>query len=87
MHEASLMADLMRRIDAVARTEQATRVVGVSVWLGALSHMTPGHFAEHFAQAAAGTIAEGAALDATLSDDLDHANAQDVLLESVEVET
>lgn len=87
MHEASLMTSLMRRIDTVARAEQAKRVTGISVWLGALSHMTPEHFAEHFVQASAGTIAEGATLDATMSDDLDHANAQDVLLESVEVET
>jgi hydrogenase nickel incorporation protein HypA/HybF len=87
MHEASLMIGLMKRIDDIARAEKATRITGVSVWLGAFSHMSAEHFTEHFEQAAAGTIAEGAALDIAVSDDTAHANAQDILLESVEVET
>jgi len=87
MHEASLMTGLMKRIDDIARAEKATRIIGVSVWLGAFSHMSVEHFTEHFEQAAAGTIAEGAALDIAVSDDTAHANAQDILLESVEVET
>jgi len=86
MHEASLMAGLMRRINEIAEAEQANRVTGVSVWLGALSHMTESHFAEHFAEASAGTRAEGARLDVTLSTDINHPSAQDVLLESIEVE-
>lgn len=86
MHEASLMTNLMRRIDEVARAEGARRVVGVSVWLGALSHMSVEHLAEHFEQAAAGTIAEGALLDVAVSEDARHANAQDIVLESVKVE-
>lgn len=86
MHEASLMADLMRRIDETARAGGARKVVGVSVWLGALSHMSPGHFAEHFAHAASGTVAEGAGLDIAVSDDIGHADATRVLLRHVEVE-
>ena len=87
MHEASLMADLMRRIDDIAKTEGARRIVGVSVWLGALSHMSAEHFAEHFERVATGTIAEGARLDISVSDDLGHANAQHLLLKSVLVES
>jgi hydrogenase nickel incorporation protein HypA/HybF len=87
VHEASLMKGLMRRIEEIARDQQAARVVGVSVWLGALSHMSPEHFAEHFEEASAGTIAAGARLSAVASDDIGHANAQDVLLQSIEVET
>jgi hydrogenase nickel incorporation protein HypA/HybF len=86
MHEATLMKGLMRRIEDIAREQQARRVTSVSVWLGALSHMSPAHFAEHFDEASAGTIAQGAKLNATASDDVRHANAQDVLLESIEVE-
>jgi len=85
MHEASLMRGLMRKIEAVATAEGAVAVVGVKVWLGALSHLSKAHFAEHFAQAAAGTLAEGAALDVAVSDDTLHPNAQDILLVSVEV--
>jgi hydrogenase nickel incorporation protein HypA/HybF len=87
MHEASLMANLMRRIHEVAKAERARRVVGVSVWVGGLSHMSAEHLAEHFAQAAAGTLAEGARLDVAVSDDTRHADAQDIVLQSIEVET
>lgn len=86
MHEASLMANLKRRIDAIARAERARRVVAVSVWLGALSHMSAEHFTEHFERAAAGTVAEGARLTIAVSNELGHVNAQDLMLESVEVE-
>jgi len=80
------MKGLMRRIEDIALAERAVRVVSVSVWLGALSHMSAAHFADHFEEASAGTIAEGARLSATSSDDVHHANAQDILLESIEVE-
>lgn len=87
MHEASLMKDLMRKLEDVARAESARKIVGVSVWLGALSHMSAEHFAEHFEQAAAGTCAEGAKLSVTVSDDIDDEHAQDIRLENVEVDT
>jgi hydrogenase nickel incorporation protein HypA/HybF len=87
MHEASLTTDLLRRIEMIAAAEKAGRIRQVSVWLGALSHFSASHFAEHFERAAAGTIAEGARLTVTVSDDIGHARAQDVVLESVELET
>jgi hydrogenase nickel incorporation protein HypA/HybF len=86
MHEASLMKGLMQKIGEVAANEGASGVVAVEVWLGALSHMSAAHFAEHFAQASAGTMAERARLDVTVSEDTAHPNAQDILLVSVEVQ-
>lgn len=86
MHEASLMRDLMARILAVAEKEAATRVCEVTVWLGALSHMSPEHFGEHYAIAAHGTIAEGARIVAVQSDDMADPNAQGILLKSIAVE-
>jgi hydrogenase nickel incorporation protein HypA/HybF len=86
VHELSLIAGLLRRIDAVAKSQHASRVVAVSVWIGALAHVSSEHFAEHFGRAATGTIAEGAKLHATVSGDTAHAHAQDILLESIEVE-
>ena len=80
------MTNLIRRIDEIALAERARRVVGISVWLGALSHMSAEHFAEHFARAAASTLAEGARLDIRVSIDPSHVNAQDVVLENVELE-
>jgi len=87
MHEHALMADLMRAVLEAAEREHAKAVVGISVWLGALSHMTPAHFAEHFEDAAAGTIAEGAAIDTVVSDDIHDPRAASVLLTGIEVET
>jgi len=86
VHERALMADLMREIEGVARADGATRVTRVSVRLGALSHFTEEHFREHFVDASRGTLAEGAAVDAVLADDLDDPRATGVVLESVEVE-
>lgn len=86
MHEATLIMNLMRRVEEIAQNERAQRIVGVSIWLGALSHMSAEHFAKHFECASAGTLAEGARLDITVSNDPRHANAQDVMLENVEVE-
>ena len=86
MHERALMRDVMREIDEVGRAGNATRVTRVVVRLGALSHFTPEHFREHFADAAHGTLAEGATVEATVDDDVGSAGAQDVLIESIEIE-
>ena len=44
----------------VAAEEGGSHVTRIRVRLGALSHFTPEHFREHFDDAAAGTLAEGA---------------------------
>jgi hydrogenase nickel incorporation protein HypA/HybF len=87
MHEAALMAGLMRRIAEIAAAERARRVTAISVRLGALSHVSAEHFAEHFRHASDGTIAEGARLAVTVSADAGRADAGDILIESVEVES
>ena len=86
MHEFSLMADLMRKIEQVATEQQASRVVKVSVWLGALAHISAEHFREHFVIGAANSIAGGATLEVEESDDIEHPQAQEILLRSIEVE-
>ena len=86
MHEHALIADLVREILRAAEREQAKAVTGISVWLGALSHKRPDHFAEHFEDAAVGTIAEGAEITAEVSDDIDDPRASSVLLTGIEVE-
>jgi hydrogenase nickel incorporation protein HypA/HybF len=87
MHEHALIAALIGQILKTAAAEKARRVTAVSVRLGALTHLRPDHFAEHFAQAAAGTIAEGAALRTVVSDDINDPHAADLMLTAVEVET
>ena len=86
MHESALMRDLLRRIDGIARAEHARRITALTVRLGALSPLSPEHLAEHFAHAGAGTIAAGARLTITVSGDMEDADAQAVLRESVELE-
>ncbi len=86
MHEASLMCDLMNMLLAAAAARNARRVVVVRVRLGALSHMSTAHFREHFAQAAAGTIAAGAVIEAIEEHDIQAPTAADVLLESFDIE-
>ena len=80
------MNDFMAKILTVAQENRGQRVVSVDVWLGALSHMSATHFAEHYNQSAKGTIAEGALLNAEVSDDIDHPDAHRILLRSVEIE-
>jgi hydrogenase nickel incorporation protein HypA/HybF len=82
----SLMADLMRKIERLAREQDAGRVVGLKVVLGALSHFSPAHFREHFEHASRGTVAQGARLVIEAGTDVTDSRAQDVWLDSVEVE-
>jgi hydrogenase nickel incorporation protein HypA/HybF len=86
MHEQALMNDVMREIEEVARFGHATRVTRITVRLGSLSHFTPEHFRQHFADASRGTIAEDAAVDAMLDEDIADSRARDVVVESVEIE-
>jgi len=86
MHETGMVRDLVRRLEQVAQESGGGRVAVAQVWLGALSHMSPEHFREHFEEASRGTVAAGARLTIELSQDMSHPSAQQVILESVELE-
>ena len=86
MHEAALMKDLMKKILQTAKEQGAKRVVGIKVKLGALSHLTPEHFREHFEEVSPGTLAAGARIQAEQSTDIHDPKAQEVILQSIEVE-
>ena len=86
MHEASLMRGLVTKLDELARAEGARRITRVRVRLGALSHFSPEHFREHFEAAVRGGPAEGATLEITAASDPAAPGAQDVELESIDVE-
>jgi hydrogenase nickel incorporation protein HypA/HybF len=86
VHEKHLTEALVRELEALAGAEGGRRVTRIRVRLGALSHFTPDSFREHFAAAAAGTLVEGAEVQAELGDDPTAPGAQDVLLETVELE-
>lgn len=84
MHERALLADLVREIESVAASEGARSVVAVRVRVGPMSHMTPAHFVEHFADATRGTVAEGARCDVESIDPRDPL-AQSIVLDSIDV--
>ena len=86
MHEQALIAALVRQLEQVATTEDASRITSVRVWCGALSHFTPEHFREHFERAAVGTVAEGADVTVDVSEDATDPDASGVRVVSVEVE-
>jgi hydrogenase nickel incorporation protein HypA/HybF len=86
MHEKALMDDLMRKLQVEAEAEGARRITRICVRLGALSHFTEAHFREHFEDAARGTLAEGAAVEAELRTDPTEPAAQGVVLESIDLE-
>jgi hydrogenase nickel incorporation protein HypA/HybF len=86
MHEQALMRDVIARIVEVAESEGASGVTNVKIRLGALSHFTPEHFREHYVDVARGTLAEGASVVATLDNDITAADAQGVVVESIELE-
>jgi hydrogenase nickel incorporation protein HypA/HybF len=87
MHEFSLIKDLMHKIESVARDHGGKKILSVKVRLGALAHISPGHFREHFMEASAGTLAAGARLEVEQLSDQSDPHAQDIMLESVEVES
>ena len=85
MHEFSLINDLLRKIRQIAKEQAPNRLQSVTVELGALSHISAGHFREHFQQAVAGTELEALALEVECNDDSNAPTAQDIILKSVEV--
>jgi hydrogenase nickel incorporation protein HypA/HybF len=86
VHERHLTRDLVREIETLASAEGGARVTRIRVRLGALSHFDPDHFRQHFEDAARGTRAEGAEIQAELGTDPGEPGAQGVVLETVELE-
>ncbi|MBC8204726.1 hydrogenase maturation nickel metallochaperone HypA [bacterium] len=72
------------KIETIAKEQNAEKITGVSVRLGALAHISPQHFCEHFIDGVKGAIAEDAKLDVTISHDIHDPNAQQIILESVD---
>lgn len=86
MHDQALMADLMAKIEQIVQDEGASRVRSIRISLGALSHMTPEHFREHFDEVAPGTVAEGAEIEATSETDATAPDAQGIRLMTLDLE-
>ena len=85
MHEMSLINDLIHKMEGIARQRYASKITKARVRLGALSHISADHFRDHFVEGTKGTVAEGAALEIEIAEDLADPHAQDILLISVDV--
>ena len=85
MHEFSLLNSLFNKIETVTRENNAERATKIRIQLGALAHISPEHFREHFDDAKVGTSAENAYLEIFLTDE-EHPQAQEIVLESLELE-
>lgn len=90
MHESALMAELVRAAESAARKEGAARVTRVRLRLGGLSDIGEAGLRDHFSEAVAGTMLEGAALDVERGPTGDEAfsdpDARGVLLVGLELD-
>ena len=86
MHETGLVRNLIQRIEQEAVANGAIRVARVSVWLGALSHLSQEHFRDHFEIESRGGVAAGAVLAITESHDAGDPDAQFLRLETLDLE-
>ena len=86
MHEMTLINGLLNKLESIAKEQKAKRIVSVKIKLGALSHISADHFRGHFEEGTSGSLAEGARLEIETSADINDPHAQQILLESVEVE-
>ena len=86
MHEASLASDLVRQVQNAAQAEGVVKVLAVRLKTGRLSHISEEHLREHFAQAARGTVAQGARLVMVPMNEGIGPEAQSLVLDSLEVE-
>ncbi len=85
MHEFSLIKDLIHKITTIAREQHASKVLSVTIKLGALSYISPDHFREHFVLASQGTISDGAQLNIEVQTDINDSQSQEVLIKNIEV--
>jgi hydrogenase nickel incorporation protein HypA/HybF len=85
MHEEAVLRDLLRKVEEVARSNGASRVTRVHLWVGALSHFSETTLCERWALATRATALEGSKVEVELSTDARDPRAGGVVLRSVEV--
>ena len=86
MHESSIMSDLGRKLESIAREHHAAHIVAVHLQIGSLAPISAEQLREHFAHAMRGTKAEGARLDIAMRDEVNDPNAQAIWIDAIEVE-
>lgn len=86
MHEASLVSNLIEKIIGIAADHDVCRIRAARIKLGALSHISPAHFRDHFRIASQGTVAEHVELDIQVATDTTAPDAHDIILISIDVD-
>jgi hydrogenase nickel incorporation protein HypA/HybF len=85
MREFSIMTNLLREIESIARDRDATRVVGVTFRLGILTKISPAHLRDQFTHAAHNSIAEDAVLNIVEEKNTTSPMAREIRIERVDV--
>ena len=86
MHEYHLLKDLLQKIDQVTLEQSLKKIHSVKIWLGALSHISPEHLKEHFQNESKGHACQGATLLIECSNQIDHEDANEIRLLSLDAE-
>lgn len=85
MHELSLLRDLLKKLAEIDAGNTGTIAV-VRIRIGALAHISEEHFREHWDHAIVGHPAQGAELLVDVSTDERDPRAQEIVLESVDID-
>ncbi len=83
MHEQSLMKDLIGKIHQLTALENK-QLMAVNIELGELAHISASHLREHFEREVAGTALQSVQVNIKEVSGIDHPQAQDIILESLE---
>lgn len=87
MHETGLVSDLIRQLEHIAADNEPASITTIRVRVGALTQISEQHFSEHFNRAVIDHPLGNANLEVNCSEDTSAADAQAIILESVELET
>ena len=83
MHEEAMVRDLRAKFVELGRERPSERIVRVSMWVGALSHLTAPELSSLWEKVTEGTPAEGAQLSVEASGDLHDPRAHGIVLRDV----
>lgn len=85
MHESGLMRGLIRQLEELAESHACERLTGVKLSIRESGGYSPQHFVEHFQAAAAGSRAQGAAVDIEVVTDPLHLGPPQITIVSIDV--
>jgi len=85
MHEFNLLKDILDKTRQLAALENKP-LTAINLQLGALAHISADHLLEHWQQAVDGTPLQSVQVTINELPGLDHPQAQDIILESLEFE-